>query len=215
MKKVYFISGLGADRRVFEFLDLSFCEPVFLDWISPMKNESLPAYAARLCAGVKEPDATLVGMSLGGMMATEFAKTHPGAKVIILASNKTSKEFPGYLRFLLKYFPLYRLTSRSLLLAIMPVILWFLGAKTEHQKKLLRNVVMETDIPFIKWSIGAVAKWKSKEIPPNVTHIHGTADRILPYKYVKPHYTIQDGEHLMIKTKPKELSDLLRTLCLQ
>src|SRR5688500_240528 len=101
MKKVYFISGLGADRRVFEFLDLSFCEPVFLDWIPPMKNESLPSYAERLCRDVKEPDAVLVGMSLGGMMATEFAKKHPAANVIILASNKTSREFPGYLRILL------------------------------------------------------------------------------------------------------------------
>lgn len=213
MKKVYFISGLGADRRVFEFLDLSFCEPVFLDWIKPLKNESLPSYAERLCSGIRENDAILVGMSLGGMMATEFAKKHPAAKVIILASNKTSREFPGYLRLLLNYLPLYKLTTRRLLIRIMPAILWFLGAKTEQQRKLLRNVVMETDIPFIKWSIGAVAKWNSGDIPSNVTHIHGTADRILPYKYVKPHYTIEGGEHLMIKTKPKEISSLLKTLC--
>jgi hypothetical protein len=33
MKKVYFISGLGADKRAFSFLDLSFCEPVFINWI--------------------------------------------------------------------------------------------------------------------------------------------------------------------------------------
>lgn len=213
MKKVYFISGLGADRRVFEFLDLSFCEPVFLDWIKPLKNETLPSYAQRLCSDVKEPDAILVGMSLGGMMATEFAKNHPRARVIILASNKTSKEFPGYLRGLLNYLPLYKLTTRALLIRIMPIILWFLGAKTERQRQLLRNVVMETDIPFIKWSISAVARWKSKDIPPNVTHIHGTADRILPYKYVKPHYTIEGGEHLMIKTKPAEISALLKKLC--
>ena len=213
MKKVYFISGLGADRRVFEFLDLSFCQPVFLDWIKPLKNESLTSYAARLCSSVKEPDAILVGMSLGGMMATEFARTHPAAKVIILASNKTSKEFPGYLRILLNYLPLYKLTTRTLLIRIMPIILWFLGAKTERQRQLLRNVVMETDIPFIKWSISAVAKWKSVGIPANVTHIHGTADRILPYKYVKPHYTVEGGEHLMIKTKPGEISALLKKLC--
>ena len=48
MKKVYFISGIGADKRVFSFLDLSFCEPVFLDWIAPNKQESLESYALRL-----------------------------------------------------------------------------------------------------------------------------------------------------------------------
>jgi hypothetical protein len=41
MKKVYFISGLGADSRVFSFLDLSYFEPVFLDWLPPQKKESL------------------------------------------------------------------------------------------------------------------------------------------------------------------------------
>jgi hypothetical protein len=48
MKKVYFISGLGADKRAFSFLDLSFCEPVFIDWIQPLKNELLPEYALDL-----------------------------------------------------------------------------------------------------------------------------------------------------------------------
>ena len=46
--KVYFLSGLGADKTVFQFLDLDFCEPVFIEWIPPHKNESLPDYALRL-----------------------------------------------------------------------------------------------------------------------------------------------------------------------
>jgi hypothetical protein len=48
LKKVYFISGLGADKRAFSFLDLSFCEPVFIEWIKPLKNETLQGYALRL-----------------------------------------------------------------------------------------------------------------------------------------------------------------------
>jgi len=215
MKKVYFISGLGADRRVFEFLDLSFCEPVFLDWIPPQRNETLGEYALRLCAPIREADATIVGLSLGGMMASEVARAFPKTQAIIISSIKTSKEFPSYLRFLLKYLPLYKLTTRSLLLKIMPVILWFLGAKTESQKALLRDVVLKTDIPFIKWSISAIANWKRDDVPANVIHIHGTADRILPYKFAHPHHTIPDGEHLMIKTKPAEVSAMLKQLCVR
>jgi len=37
--RLYTISGLGADRRVFKYLNLSKTE--HLDWIEPQKNETL------------------------------------------------------------------------------------------------------------------------------------------------------------------------------
>ena len=44
--KIYFISGLAADRRIFKNLRLpDGFEPVYLDWISPLKDESLHADA--------------------------------------------------------------------------------------------------------------------------------------------------------------------------
>jgi len=42
---IYFISGLGADERVFQFLDLSDIKKVFIKWITPQINEELSAYA--------------------------------------------------------------------------------------------------------------------------------------------------------------------------
>ena len=70
--QVYFISGLGADKTVFQLLDLSYCEPVFIDWIKPAKKEPLKAYALRLKAEKNMPDnAVIVGLSFGGMLATE------------------------------------------------------------------------------------------------------------------------------------------------
>ncbi|HQV56104.1 MAG TPA: alpha/beta hydrolase, partial [Chitinophagaceae bacterium] len=86
MKKVYFISGLGADKRAFSFLDLSFCEPIFIDWIKPVDNESLYQYAMRLKEQINEPSPIIVGVSFGGMLATEIAKSDASAKVIIISS---------------------------------------------------------------------------------------------------------------------------------
>jgi pimeloyl-ACP methyl ester carboxylesterase len=213
MKKVYFISGLGADRSVYEALDLSFCEPFFLDWIEPLKNESLKDYALRLAKPVTESDATIVGLSLGGMMATEIVKGNPGMKAIIISSNRTSKEFPAYSRFLAKYLPLYRLLNRTILMTIFPIAAWLLGAKTKDQKKLLRGVFERTNIPFIKWSIGAIVRWDHTDVQPNVIHIHGTADKVLPYRNVHADHTINKGEHFMIRNRPQEISVLLRKLC--
>src|SRR5205085_77479 len=107
MKKVYFISGIGADKRVFSFLDLSFCEPIYVDWIQPFKNESLESYALRLRQTIPQTAPVIVGISFGGMLATEMAKADPNLHAIIISSNKTADEFPKYLR-LGRYFPFYK-----------------------------------------------------------------------------------------------------------
>jgi len=113
LKKVYFISGLGADKRIFSNLDLSFCEPVFINWIKPFQKESLENYAYRLSEQIPEINPTIVGMSFGGMLLTEMAKNNPGIKGILISSNKTSIEFPFYWR-IAKYFPIYKWVPASL-----------------------------------------------------------------------------------------------------
>ncbi|MBC7849623.1 MAG: hypothetical protein H7Y31_07800, partial [Chitinophagaceae bacterium] len=51
--KVYFISGLAADRRVFKNIVLpDEHEIVHLDWITPLKGESLREYSQRLSSPI-------------------------------------------------------------------------------------------------------------------------------------------------------------------
>ncbi len=211
MKKVYFISGLGADRRVFTLLDLSFCEPVFIDWIKPEVNESLEHYALRLKAYITEPSPVIVGISFGGMLATEIAKADNNSKVIIISSNKTAKEFPPYLKTG-NYFPVYKWTSASMAKSFMLRSSWILGGKNKESKKMLRQIILDSDTGFVKWAISAILKWKNREIPLNLTHIHGTADRLLPYRYVKPDYTVNGGTHVMTLDNHETLSALLRQI---
>ena len=40
-KILYLLSGLGADKRVFDFLDLSDYDIFHIAWIPPLKSESL------------------------------------------------------------------------------------------------------------------------------------------------------------------------------
>lgn len=44
MSKIYFISGLGADKRAFHQLNLPGFEKIFIDWIQPMPNETIQTY---------------------------------------------------------------------------------------------------------------------------------------------------------------------------
>jgi pimeloyl-ACP methyl ester carboxylesterase len=210
MKKVYFLSGLGADKRAFSVLDLSFCDPVFVDWIKPVPRESLSHYATRLRRQIPEDHPIVVGVSFGGMVACEMAKADPLMKVIIIASNKSANEFPFYLR-LGKYFPVYRWLPDKLIKSGRSLN-WMLGVKDKAQRKLLSDIVADIDPAFLKWAIDAILRWREKNAPVNVTHIHGTADKLLPFRYVKADYKIQGGTHLVSINKPQEISSLLKKL---
>ena len=214
MKKVYFISGLGADRRAFSFLDLSFCHPVFIEWPAPSANETLESYSEKIFQTIGDEKAIIVGLSFGGMLATEIAKKHPHTAVILVSSCKTYKEIPAYLRFW-KYIPLYKLHSNRLKKFSGLVPSKVLGVTGTEQKKIQRQILNDSDPSFTRWAIGAILHWKNMIVPPNITHIHGTADSLLPYKYVRPNHTIQGGAHIMIMDKAREVSDLLRKIIVE
>lgn len=211
MKKVYFIAGLGADSRAFSFLDLSFCQPLFIDWVTPSLKETLPSYAEKLFACIQDEEATIVGLSFGGMLATEIAKRHPRTKVIVIASSKTYLEIPNYLRFW-RHFPIYKFHSNRIKNSAGNFVLSILGAKGTEQKKLQLQIMKDSDAVFTRWAMDAVVNWRNTTVPPNVVHIHGTADKLLPYRYVKADYAIKDGEHVMVMDRPKEVSELLKKL---
>lgn len=49
-------------------------------------------------------------------------------------------------------------------------------------------------------------------IPGNIIHVHGTADKLLPCRYVKADYLIEGGTHVMTLDKHTEISRLLQQL---
>ncbi len=211
MQKVYFISGLGADSRSFGFLDLSFCDPHFIQWITPTFDETLGSYAEKLFASINDEKAVIVGLSFGGMLATEIAKKHPGTKVIIIASAKSRFEIPRYLRFW-RHFPIYRFHSAQTKNYAGRFVLSILGTKGAEQKKVQQQIMRDSDPLFTRWAINAILNWNNTVIPKNVIHIHGTADKLLPFSYVKADYIITNGEHVMIMDKAEEVSALLKKL---
>lgn len=212
--KIYFISGLGADRRVFSLLDLSFCQPVFLDWINPEPSDTLTSYSARLRKLIPEENPIVVGLSLGGMLAAEMAKADSKLKAILISSNKSSLEFPSYLR-MFKYIPVYKWIPGTVLKNIQALYTYSFGVKDPAQKKILFDIIKDADISFVKWAIGAIMHWNSTSTSSNIIHIHGTADRLLRLKYVKPDYIIPGGSHTMTMDKHAEISAILKKLAME
>lgn len=210
MKKVYFISGLGADERAFSRLDLAGITPHFIQWKIPIANETLEAYATRLAEEITEPDPILVGLSFGGVVAIEIAKQRTVKKIILISSIKTRKEMPLVLK-LSASLGLHKLIPISLMAKPNLLVHYFFGVrKHQNVKQLLDELLLNSDTTYTKWSIHQLLNWKNETLFPNMIHIHGTRDKVFPIKNVKPDYTIEGGSHFMVWTKAKEVSEILQ-----
>jgi pimeloyl-ACP methyl ester carboxylesterase len=206
---VYFISGLGADERAFQFLDLSFCNPVFIQWIEPLKGEDISAYAVRMRQQIKDEEPVIVGLSFGGIVATEIAKQFPVKKIILLSSAKLQKEIPFYMRWL-RYFPIHRLTPVDFIRRANHNVYRIMGIEKRSDKLLFEEMFYKSSGSFILWAINQIINWRNNEVSKNMVHIHGKADILLPHRYVHADYTVDKGEHLMVMTKGEIISELLQ-----
>lgn len=211
MKNIYLFSGLGADKRAFQALDFSGFNPVFIDWIAANKDETIEDYCTRLIDQINSEKPILVGLSFGGMVAIEVAKQIKTEKVILIASAKTKAEIPLYYRLLGKL-RLHQLIPTKILMTPTFITYWFFGVKTVGEKQLLKGILNDTDPKFLKWAIDKILHWQNQTIHDDVFHIHGTADKILPIRYVNPNKVIKDGGHLLTLNRTTELNKTLRHL---
>ena len=211
MKTLYVFSGLGADERVFHKIDFGNCAVVFIKWIAPLKNERIESYALRITQQITIANPILVGLSFGGMMAVEVAKHIATEKIIIISSAKCKNEIPFYFRLAGKLGIANVIPSKSLI-KINKFTNWFFSNRTPEDKKMLSAILRDTDPVFLKWAIVKIANWQNKTMHQNLFHIHGNADRILPFKYVTCNEIIKDGAHLMIVNKAAEISTKLHML---
>ncbi|RDV13389.1 alpha/beta hydrolase [Pontibacter diazotrophicus] len=213
MGTIYLISGLGADWRMFRSLKLpEQYRKQHVDWIPPKHvKESLPDYVQRLKQEITDPDPILIGLSYGGVIAIELAKVLQPRKTIIISSLATRHALPWYYRALGKT-KLHHWVPLKVLQSALPFAPWLFGAHSRHNKKLLREVILDIDELFLRWSLGQLLDWQQEEVLPGLVHIHGTADRVLPL-YNRPGLTqVPGGEHLMVLHQPDEISAILKKI---
>ena len=210
--KAYFISGLGADRRVFYKIQLpSGYQPVHLEWISPLPNENFSDYAKRFSQLIQpDEDFILIGLSFGGILASEIAKITNPKKLIIISSLSSYKELPWYFKLVGKL-GLQKIISPSLYKQA-TIINRFMGAGNKEMKSIVYDYVRKTDSEFIRWSLNAILNWSQLDKLPNLIHIHGSNDHLLPLRFVHADYIVLNGGHLMVMNKAKEVNGILKEI---
>jgi len=207
---VYLISGLGADRRAFQRLKMP---PHFiihhLDWIKPYPGETLDAYAKRLAEGIDQSQPfALVGLSFGGMIATAMTSFLKPDKTVLISSIGCINELPWYFRWIGKV-QLHKCIPLRLLSTPNKMAFWLFGARRPSEKKLLSQIISETDPRFIRWAFHAILNWNQAKRPEQLIHIHGSMDKILPLRFTKPDVVVHKGSHFMVWTKAHAVSRAL------
>lgn len=207
---LYFISGLGADRRVFEKLILPrMYKIIFIDWIVPLKNETVQNYALRLSTKINTDEPfSIIGLSFGGIIATEISKFLQPQKTILISSISTHLQRPSQLT-IFKILPIYKFIPKIFLQTKQPFVFNLMGITNKEEQTLFSNMLVDTDITFFRWAVKSILYWEQTETIKNLYHIHGSADLMFPIKYIKPQYIIKNGKHLMIYTQATEVSEIL------
>lgn len=208
MKHIYLFSGLGVDGRVFKYLDLTGYHTTCVQWTPHDKRDSLQEYSKKLLSQITTPNPILIGVSFGGMVAIEVSKHIETEKIILLSSVKRRSELPLSFR-MSAYTKLHHIMPAKFMKQPNAVLNWLFGIDKDWEKELLNNILHDTDVVFLKWAIDKIVHWNNEFIPQNLTHIHGTEDRIMPYKLANADIPVLNGGHFMVVSKAPEVSTIL------
>lgn len=201
--KLYLIGGLGADERVFNYLRLD-SETQIIKWIDPKPKEKLKDYSIRLLQQINQDEEFgILGVSFGGIIAIEISKLIKPKKLILVSSVETSAQLPQTYISIGKT-QVLNLIPNQLIKPPKPLLGFLFGAKN---KRLLKQIINDTEPEFIRWALNTIINWSNQETPIEAIRIHGTKDKLIPLKGEA--IEINDGGHFMIVDKAEEISKLI------
>ena len=198
---------MGADHRVFSRLGVAGYEFVPLPWVAYDEQDTLVTYAQKIATNIKEDQPILLGLSFGGMLATEISKQLPVKQTILVSSAKTKTELPEPGR-LGRYIVKQKLIP-SFCFAIPNKVIMALRGTVPLWDKINTGGTNASNGAFMQWALKVIMDWPGGPVPANLTHIHGTADIIIPAKNVHADHWVKGGGHVMVFSRAKEVSEII------
>lgn len=192
--------GLAASSKIFEHVKLpeEQFEMHLLEWISPLKKESIKAYAKRMSELIAQDNAILVGVSFGGIIVQEMKEFVRPKKIIIISSAKSNLEFPRRM-IVAKKTKAYKLIPTRLFMNIELFAKHIFDYFDIKQRiELYKKYLTVRDKDYLDWAIDRIINWERKEIDTDVIHIQGEFDEVFPMKNIKNCIVVKGGRHVMI-----------------
>jgi len=207
---VYLIPGQGADYRLFKNLEIdSAFEVRHIEYFTPEKDWSMTDFARELA---KQIDTTrqfsIIGVSLGGMLATEMNTFLKPEKVIVISSAKNRKEFPFRYRFQ-KGLPVYKIVPDPMVKFGARTLQPIVEPDRKKYKKTFIAMLKAKDPKFLGRTVKLIMEWERIENDETIIHIHGDNDNTLPARNINFDYLVEEGSHMMVLTKGALISDIV------
>ena len=79
----------------------------------------------------------------------------------------------------------------------------------KKNKKLLKEILDDTDLAFAKWALVQLMQWTNQEKVSSLIKIHGTKDKLISYRKSNHTIAIEEGQHFMIVDRAKEISEII------
>lgn len=199
---VYLMPGMAANPSIFEYIKLpkDKFEIHWLEWIIPLKDETLSDYANRMCQKVKHENPVLLGVSFGGILVQEMSKHISFKKIVIVSSVKTKHELPKHLQ-LLKLTKGYKILPTKLLSNIDLLAKFSFGNMLNKRIDLYKKYLSVNDKSYLDWAIKQVVCWEQEQPLEGIIHIHGDKDMVFPFNNIEGCITVKNGSHIMIINK--------------
>lgn len=208
---VYLIPGQGSDARIYKNLhfDTILYKPVYLNWLMPEAGESLHDFAMRMGALIDATEPfSIIGVSLGGMVASELAESLHPAHVILISSAANAQELPPQYHIQQKI-PVYKWVPGSWLKQASYIAQPVFEPDRKWEKETCVNMLHAKSPVFLERTVAMIIQWDKENSASNIVHIHGDADNTLPIKYVRADYIIHGGSHMMMLTRTNEIAPII------
>ena len=208
--RLYLLPGTGADARLFHALDLSDYDTVNVQLPVARRHESMSAYAARVATQIDTTERfALLGVSLGGMVATELAEIVHPEQVVIVASAKTRYELPPSYR-LARHVPIYRVVGGRSMRFFTKMAQPIFEPMAPAQRELFMAMLYGKDPKWVQRAVGLMVRWDRQEAPTGITHIHGSLDHTLPIKHVDADVVVESQGHMLTYSQPEVVEAVLK-----
>ncbi|EAQ38334.2 alpha/beta fold hydrolase [Dokdonia genika] len=213
MIHVYLMPGMAANPSIFENISLPSASYTthLLEWQLPEPGESLSQYALRMTQFIKHDDIVLLGVSFGGVLVQEMAKHIKVRKLILVSTVKSKYELPRRMK-LSRKLKLYKALPASLIEDVDKLAKYAFGETIKNRVDLYQKYLSMNDRRYMKWAVKEMVCWDQETPTENAIHIHGTADKVFPVKYIDNCIEVQDGTHIMVITRAKWFNEHLPKL---
>jgi pimeloyl-ACP methyl ester carboxylesterase len=192
---IYALPGMGADRRVFPGAWQELVDVKFVEWAPYASARSIPDLGAMIAEGEGISDGdSLLGTSLGGMVACEIAKLRRIERLVLVAGAVGRDEISGLLSMLRPLAP------------YAPVKL--VKAVSSSVPGDLAGMMGNADEEFVRSMCAAILDWQGLGGPHSgLIRIHGKRDFvILPPGKAD---LLLAGGHLIAMTHARECVEFL------